>query len=273
MLPRANSYEALVEAFRWSMPERFNIATACCERWAAAVPDRVALVGRDVKGGESTVTFAELKHRSDRLAHAFDARGVTAGDRVALLLPQSSEAVVGHFAAYKLGAIVVPLAVLFGPDALRYRLRDSGAKAILTDGAGVAKLAEISGDIPELETVLCVDGPTSGAEGYAEATEPFDAPFPTIELDAGRSGDDDIHLGHHGPAQGRAAWAPGAARPPARHLAYPRIRAAAGRPGLDAVRLGLGRRSAQCAPPGALFRYAGGVRAVPAASTRHKLSR
>jgi len=180
MLPRADSYEALVRAFHWSMPERFNIAAACCERWAAAVPDRIALIGRDVKGGERVVTFAALKRRSDRLAHALRARGVAVGDRVALLLPQSSEAVVGHFAAYKLGAIVVPLAVLFGPDALRYRLRDSGAKAILTDGAGVARLAEIRGEIPDLETVLCVDGPTAGAEGYSEATEPFDAPFPII---------------------------------------------------------------------------------------------
>jgi acetyl-CoA synthetase len=180
MLPRADSYEALVEAFRWSMPKRFNIATACCERWAAAVPDRVALIGRDAKGGESTVTFAELKRRSDRLAHALRARGLAQGDRIALLLPQSSEAVVGHFAAYKLGAIVVPLAVLFGPDALRYRLHDSGAKAILTDGAGVARLAAIGGEVPDLETVLCVDGPTAGAEGYAEAIEPFDMPFPAI---------------------------------------------------------------------------------------------
>ena len=145
MLPRATSYEALVEAFRRSMPERFNIATACCERWSAAVPDRVALIGRDANGGENTVTFAELKSRSDRLAHALRARGLAAGDRLALLLPQSSEAVVGHFAAYKLGAIMVPLAVLFGPDALRYRLRDSGAKAILTDGAGVA---QAQGDPP-----------------------------------------------------------------------------------------------------------------------------
>jgi len=181
MLPRADSYEALVRAFRWSLPERFNIAVACCERWAAAVPNRVALIGRDAMGGENTVTFAELKRRSDRLAHALRARGVTAGDRVALFLPQSSETVVGHFAVYKLGAIVVPLAVLFGPDALRYRLRDSGAKAILTDGGGVARLAEIRGDIPDLETVLCVDGPTAGAEGYLEASEPFDALFPIVE--------------------------------------------------------------------------------------------
>ncbi len=181
MLARAESYEALIESFRWAIPERFNIAVACCDRWAAAVPDRVALIRRDESGAMSATTFAELKRDSDRLAHALRRRGIGRGDRFALLLPQSVETAVGHLAAYRLGAVAVPLAALFGPDALRFRLQDSGAKAILTDAAGVAKLAGLGTDLPDLETVLCVDGPSGGIDGYREALEPFNDPFPTVD--------------------------------------------------------------------------------------------
>jgi non-ribosomal peptide synthetase component F len=61
------------------------------------------------------------------------ARGGKRGDRIAILLPQSAEVAVCHFAAYKLGAVVLPLAALFGADALSYRLSDSGARAVITD--------------------------------------------------------------------------------------------------------------------------------------------
>ena len=61
------------------------------------------------------------------------------GDRVAVLLPQTREAVAAHVAIYKLGAIAVPLASVFGVDALAYRLVDSGTKVVITDAAGAAQ--------------------------------------------------------------------------------------------------------------------------------------
>jgi acetyl-CoA synthetase len=177
MLERTPGYEPLVRSFRWSIPERFNIALACADRWAAAEPDRIALIYRDSTGTISTTSFGVLKSRSDSLAHALRARGVRRGDRVAILLPQSVDAVVGHLAIYKLAAIAVPLAALFGSEALRFRLKDSGAKAILSDAAGVAKLEEIRNDLPDIETVLCTDGGSRFADGLAEALEPHRDPF------------------------------------------------------------------------------------------------
>ena len=58
------------------------------------------------------------------------AHGVKRGDRVAILLPQAPEVAAAHFAIYKLGAVALPIAILFGPDALSYRLQNSGAKAL-----------------------------------------------------------------------------------------------------------------------------------------------
>lgn len=181
LLPRAASYDELVRAFRWNLPQRFNIAVACCDRWAATEPERTALVRADDDGRLEPTSYGVLKRDSDRLAHALRARGINAGDRVALLLPQSVATAIGHLAIYKVGAVAVPLAALFGTDALRYRLGASDAKAILTDGAGLAKLEQIGDGLPHLETILCVDGPARRAEGYAEALEPHQEPFDPID--------------------------------------------------------------------------------------------
>ena len=169
MLDRAPRYDSVYRGFRWSVPAQFNIASACCDRWAAADPERAALLAYRPGATLSATSFGELKRQSDRLAQALHERGVGRGDRVAILLPQSVATVIAHFATYKLAAIAVPLAALFGAEALRYRLQTSGAKAMVTDAAGVAKLTEIRGDLAALATVLCRDGAAGFVEGLDAA--------------------------------------------------------------------------------------------------------
>ncbi len=147
LLPAAASYEELVAKFSWQIPPRFNIATACVDTWATREPDRVALIAFAATGKMTPTTYGELREISDRLSHALRARGIGRGDRVALLLPQSIETAIAHLAAYKLGAIAVPLAALFGGDALRHRLAISGARVLITDGAGWTKVAAIRDDL------------------------------------------------------------------------------------------------------------------------------
>ena len=178
------SYEDLVAGFRWSIPHAYNIAVDCCDRWAATEPERVALLRYAPGKPLAATTYGDLKRRSDSLAAALRQRGIGRGDRVALLLPQSVEVVAGHFAAYKLGAIAVPLAALFGIDALGYRLAAAGAKCIVTDHAGAAKIAGIRDTLPALEIVLSTDGPEAGVEGLAEATEGHDGPFEPVATTA-----------------------------------------------------------------------------------------
>jgi len=176
ILPRGSSYDSLVRAFRWSIPPQFNIAVACVDRWAEAEPDRPALVRHD-DGRQRVTTYGALRRDSDRLAHALRARGVERGGRIAIFLPQSAETVVAHLAAYKLGAVAVPLAALFGPDALRVRVAASGVAAAVTDGAGAAKLAALGDAAASLRTVISVDGPDGGVEGWGEALAPHQDRF------------------------------------------------------------------------------------------------
>ena len=169
MLPSAESYQELRARFRWAVPARYNIGVDVCDKWAGE-PDRLALVFKKNPGepGPEVVrySFRDLKRLSNRLANALAAHGLARGERLGILLPQAPETALAHIAAYKLGAIAVPLFTLFGVEALEYRLADSGAKALVTDTGGLAKIAEIRDRLPALEFVLCIDGPGDGALGF-----------------------------------------------------------------------------------------------------------
>src|SRR6478609_2778837 len=130
VLPRFDDYETICRKFQWHIPPDFNIAVAVCDRWAEREPDRVAIVHQHADGRCEAVSYAALRELSNRLANTLRARGIGRGDRVALLLPQMPEVAAVHIAIYKLGAIALPLAALFGPDAISYqaaRLRRQGA--------------------------------------------------------------------------------------------------------------------------------------------------
>lgn len=163
MLERRDSYQALHDGFRWDIPQRFNIGTAISNRWAARAPERIALYEHRLDGTAATLTYGALAAQSDALASGLRHTGVTRGDRVALLMPQSFETAIAHAAIYKLGAIAVPLALLFGVEALEYRLFAAGAKAVITNEAGLAKLMPIRERLTGLETVVSVDGADRGA--------------------------------------------------------------------------------------------------------------
>ena len=164
--PKAD-YDSLIRSFVWAIPKRFNIAAACCDVWAARDPDRPAIIDA-TGGGHVVTTFGQLQVRANRLANALASRGVGRGDRIAIMLPQSADVVASHLASYKLGAIALPLAALFGVDALAYRLADSGARVLITDASGAEKLKTIRLTLPALEFVLSTQGPDGGALDFAQ---------------------------------------------------------------------------------------------------------
>lgn len=136
--------------------ELFNIAHACCDRWAQDEPQRIALIQKNLDGSVVRYSFADLQRHANRLANALREQGVQVGERVGIMLPQSLEAGVAHLALYKLGAIAVPLFGLFGLDAIRHRADDCGMTAIITDATGCAKLLQIWPQLPALRLCLAV---------------------------------------------------------------------------------------------------------------------
>jgi acetyl-CoA synthetase len=206
--------DRLISDFRWRVPPRYNIGVDVCDRWAVREPDRIALTFVGADNRPRDYRYGELRDWSNRLANLFQELGVARGDRVAVLLPQAPETAVAHIAAYKLGAIAIPLFALFGPEALQYRLANSGAKAAVTNRDGAAKLAEIRGQLPDLKHVLCIDGDAPGCRELAAALADQPATFePSTPRRTIRRSSSTPR--HHRPAEGRAACAPRAAGPSA----------------------------------------------------------
>src|SRR6185295_16556851 len=112
----------------------------------------------DEDGTTAAFTFWDLMQAANRLSNALAALGVRRGDRVALLLPQRPETVVTYLACFQMGAIAVPLSFLFGPDALEYRLADSGAKVAVVDPLTWANLEPLRDRLPALAHVIGVAG-------------------------------------------------------------------------------------------------------------------
>jgi acyl-CoA synthetase (AMP-forming)/AMP-acid ligase II len=103
MLPQCRSYEEISRAFRWRVPERFNIGVEVCDRWADRDPRKLAIVAVDAGGGVREFGYGWLRETSNRLANVLAAHGVGRGDRVAILLPQMPEVAAIHVARRRSG--------------------------------------------------------------------------------------------------------------------------------------------------------------------------
>ncbi|MGH8809368.1 MAG: acyl-CoA synthetase [Noviherbaspirillum sp.] len=134
-----------------------NVAELCCTRWAQD-PSRIAIFYEDETGRTTSLTYASLQEQANRLSNVLRKLGVRKGDRVALILPQRPETAVTHMACYQLGAIAMPLSVLFGPDALEYRLQNSEAEVAIVDQAGYENLKDAHPACPALKHVIAVRG-------------------------------------------------------------------------------------------------------------------
>ncbi len=157
LVPEGQSYADCYDGFRWAVPQRFNIAEACCDRHAVATPENIALITEDEAGIVQRYTFHQLRQQANRFANALQTLGIARGDRVGVLLPQGLDCVVAHLACLKLGAITVPLSTLFGPDGLRHRLGDAGAVAVVGTRQACAVVASISDDLPDLSLRIASD--------------------------------------------------------------------------------------------------------------------
>ncbi len=172
LLHDAGSYEAVRDAFEWNVPERVNMAWQVCDRHAEASPEKTGLIVAGTDGRRREYSWLELQRLSNRMANFMTAEGVHRGDRVGILLTQSVEAAISHVASWKMGAISIPLFSLFGEEALAFRLKDSGARVIVTEAQHYHKIEAIRDQLPELKLVLLTDG--KGGDGLRDLWQGLD---------------------------------------------------------------------------------------------------
>ena len=219
--PTISSYEEARSAHRWEVPERYNIAADVCDRHPR---DKLAMLHEHHDGTVREVTWGELQDTSNRFANVLTAHGVTAGDRVAMLLPATPETAAAFFGTWKVGAILLSMSVLYGNDGIRHRLTDSQAKVLVTNEANADRMERSL-----VEHLLLLDDELLGHGSTAfHCSTPPPTTRPALLL-----------VGHHRAGQGHPPCPPLHPRPRGVHL-LPR------RPGRRAVprdgRVGVGGR-------------------------------
>lgn len=151
-----DNYGAMHAGFRWQVPPGFNIAQACCARWAQQ-PDaatRVAVRAHGEKGEGASLTFAQLQARANALSQLLVSLGVKRGDRVAIVMPQRFETAIAYMAVLQMGAVAMPLSILFGPEALEYRLQNSEAVVAICDDASRPNVEGVRAQCPALREII-----------------------------------------------------------------------------------------------------------------------
>ncbi|MEY4075511.1 MAG: hypothetical protein RJA29_2868, partial [Pseudomonadota bacterium] len=180
--PQRDDYPAMHRQFRWQVPRQFNMAEVCMRRWAAspATARRTAIIEHQADGAARRYTYAQLQQAADALSHALLSLGVQRGDRVAIVLPQRFETAVSYMAVLQIGAVAMPLSQLFGPDALAYRLQDSGAVLALVDASTVDAMSIARASAPTLRHLVGVGEVAArcdhGFEALLELGRAFMAP-------------------------------------------------------------------------------------------------
>jgi acetyl-CoA synthetase len=130
-----------------------NLGRAIVDRHAGS--GRAALRWFGKRGEARTYTFDELAALSGRFAAVLQARGIGSGDRVAGFLPRVPEMLIAMIGTWKAGAVYVPIFTGFGPDAVEFRVRHSGTRALVTHWEHRARLPA---PVPEGVGVVTVAG-------------------------------------------------------------------------------------------------------------------
>jgi acetyl-CoA synthetase len=175
VIKKSSSFEKLYADFEWHIPEFYNIGVDVCDRWAEQDPEKLAIIDVGYDHTHKEYSYKDIQLFSNQLANALATRGIATTDqypdRVAILLPQCVETAVSHIAVFKLGGISIPLFTLFGQEALMHRLRDSGAKALITDSAGLEKVRQIRHKLPELNYLITIDAAVDDAENLHDVCQ------------------------------------------------------------------------------------------------------
>jgi acetyl-CoA synthetase len=155
---RGNTYEEVYRNFRWNIPEHTNIAAMIVDRHASIDPRLVALIYEDLDGRVTEYRFAQIRDLANQVGNALLGLGFVRGDRVGICLTQRPETAISHVACFKTGILSMPMSTQFGPDAIRHRLADSGARAVVTDLENLPKFEAVLPELPALDHVLVIDG-------------------------------------------------------------------------------------------------------------------
>ncbi len=183
LLKRGDSYAEIYRNFKWNIPAQYNIADDVCDRWANG-SERLALIYEDKTKQVHRYTFQQIQQYANQWANTLCGLGLQRGDRVTVLLAQDPECAITHVACWKAGLVSCPTSVLFGADALIYRLHDSRARVLITDSANFAKAEEAQRAAPLLAHIFVVDGAPAGSRNFWDTIATAASTFENVRTEA-----------------------------------------------------------------------------------------
>ncbi|MDR0819092.1 MAG: AMP-binding protein, partial [Oscillospiraceae bacterium] len=159
--------------YKLKYPDNYNFGYDCADDIAVNDPDRKAMVWLKPDGEERVFTFAEMKTLSDKTCNYLSSLGIKKGDFVLVVLKRHWQFWPVATALCKMGAVMVPATFMLKPHDAEYRVKASGAKAVLcTVESGAADAFDaIAETCPELKIRVSVNG---SREGWLD----FDAEMP-----------------------------------------------------------------------------------------------
>ncbi len=165
--PNIGEYHELIRSFSWDQMRTelsglpgggLNLAYEAIDRHAQGHnSNKVAMYWEGSGGEQETYTFSQMKDLSNQFANVLTGLGVTKGDRVFIFMGRIPELYVAFFGTLKVGAIAGPLFSAFGPDPVKDRLLDSGAKVLIATPELRDKISHILEDLPALQHIIIVN--------------------------------------------------------------------------------------------------------------------
>ncbi|GAV12163.1 acetate--CoA ligase [Paenibacillus sp. chi10] len=159
-------WEDVEKQFSWYETGKVNMAYEAIDRHVAnGRGDKVALYYSDAARDES-YTFADLSRKTNQFANVLRKLGIQKGDRIFIFMPRTPELYVSLLGALKVGAVVGPLFEAFMETAVRDRLDDSGAVAIVTTPSLVHRVPR--SELPALKNIVLVGEGVEQEEGIVD---------------------------------------------------------------------------------------------------------
>jgi len=220
--PHLRNYEETYQHFSWEQAKKevsffsdgtTNIAHNALDRHlGTSLENKTAMLWTD---GEQIkeFTFADLVKKTNQFANVLKKHEVKKGDRVFMFLPRIPELYISFLGALKLGAIAGNLFAAFGYEALEDRLKDSGAKVLVTNKELLDRVNKVRKNLPDLKTIFLVDedsaagvaegtsgvAPLSSGEGQGEAKGAAELSFP-LEMSKASDAFDTAHMNEDDPS-------------------------------------------------------------------------
>ena len=152
------SWEDMSKELDWLPGGWLNKAHEAIDRHANGPRrDKVAMIWEGKNGEQETYTFGEMKTLTNKFANVLKSLGIEKGDRVFLFMDRTPETYIAFFGILKIGAIVGPLFSAFGPDPVRDRLQDSGAKVLVTQPELRRRITSVIPELFELQHIIIVN--------------------------------------------------------------------------------------------------------------------